>query len=138
MKKYALIVCAVAGLLTCVGNRPFEMETATVVPVVLWKTSSRDAIPAGIDSVRITVSSDSLSSSLVKTFPYRDNKGTISSVRVGISITIKIEGIDSLGRDLYSGSVNVAKVTGPTMDVIIEANQVTPIAPSDLVAQGPM
>ena len=135
MKKYALIVCAVAGLLTCVGNRPFEMETATVVPVVLWKTSSRDAIPAGIDSVRITVSSDSLSSSLVKTFPYRDNKGTISSVRVGISITIKIEGIDSLGRDLYSGSVNVAKVTGPTMDVIIEANQVTPIAPSDLVAQ---
>ena len=135
MKKYALIVCAVAGLLTCVGNRPFEMETATVVPVVLWKTSSRDAIPAGIDSIRITVSSDSLSSSLVKTFPYSDNKGTISSVRVGISITIKIEGIDSLGRDLYSGSVNVAKVTGPTMDVIIEANQVTPIAPSDLVAQ---
>jgi Fibronectin type III domain./Fibrobacter succinogenes major domain (Fib_succ_major). len=71
----------------------------------------------------------------VKTFSYADNKGTISSVPVGIGITIKLEGIDSLSHVLYSGSVNVASVTGPTMDVIIEANQVTPIAPSDLVAQ---
>jgi uncharacterized protein (TIGR02145 family) len=135
MKKFALLLCLVAGLLTCVGNRPFETDTAAVVPVVLWKTSSGDAIPAGIDSVRITVSSNSLSSSMVKTFSYADNKGTISSVPAGISITIKLEGIDSLSRILYSGSVKVASVTGPTMDVTIEAYQVTPIAPSDLVAQ---
>ena len=135
MKKYSLLVCVAVGLLTCSGNQPTVTKTTTVVPTVLWKTSSRDALPAGVDSVRITISSLSLSSSMVKTFSYKDNKGTIPSVPVNISITIKIEGIDSLGRVLYSGSVVVPKVEAPTMDITIEANQVTAIAPSDLVAQ---
>jgi uncharacterized protein (TIGR02145 family) len=135
MKKCALLVCIATGLLTCVNNQPTVTETATVAPTVLWKTSSVEAIPAGVDSVRITISSLSLSSSMVKTFSYLDTKGTIPSIPVDISITIKIEGIDSLGRVLYSGSVVVPKVTAPTMDLTIEANQVTPIAPSDLVAQ---
>jgi formylglycine-generating enzyme required for sulfatase activity len=135
MKKYALLLCIALGLITCSNNQPTVTETATVVPTILWKTSSRDAIPEGVDSVRITISSSSLSSSMVKIFSYNDNQGTIPSVPAEISITITVEGIDSLGRVLYSGSVVVARVTAPTMDITIEASQVTPIAPSDLVAQ---
>jgi uncharacterized protein (TIGR02145 family) len=135
MKKCVLLVCIAMGLVTCSNNHPTVTETATVVPTVLWKTSSADAIPAGVDSVRITISSTSLSSSMVKIFSYNDNQGTIPSVPAEISITITVEGIDSLGRVLYSGSVAVARVTAPSMDITIEASQVTPVAPSDLVAQ---
>jgi uncharacterized protein (TIGR02145 family) len=135
MKKFALLVFVVMGILTCSNNQSTVPQTATVVPTILWKTPAQDGIPAGVDSVKITISSSSLSSSLVKTFSYGDSKGTIPSIPVDISITITIEGIDSLGHVLYRGSVDVPKVTAPTMDITIDANKVTPIAPSDLVAQ---
>jgi uncharacterized protein (TIGR02145 family) len=135
MKKIVLLVLAATGLLTCSNNQSTSPGTSTVVPTILWKTSTKDGIPAGVDSVRITISSPSLASTLGKTFFYGDNQGTIPSVAAGISITIEIEGIDSLGHVLYSGSMTVPKVTAPAMDITIQANQVSPIAPSDLVAQ---
>jgi fibro-slime domain-containing protein len=135
MKKYVLLLCVASGVFTCSNQHSTNTETATVAPNVLWKTSARDGIPLGVDSVRISISSSSLSSSLVKTFAYTDNQGTIPEVQAGISITITIEGIDSLGHVLYSGSVVIPYVTPPKMEITIEANQVTPIVPSDLVAQ---
>ena len=138
MKKTKILLSFVAVILSvflyCSKDLTSSDET-TIVPRICWKSAGMQSIPSGIDSVRITISSPSLEADLVKTFSYEDKQGTFGDVPTGISITIRIEGIDSTGTVAYYGIVEVAEVTGSTMEITIEAHQVTPFSPSNLIAQ---
>ncbi len=130
----AITAVILSVFLYCSKDLSTSSDTTSIAPRIIWKTAGVQSIPSGIDSVRITISSASLDIDMVKTFAYEDNQGTITSVPAGISITIKIEGIDSTGAVAYYGFVEVAEVVAPTMEITIEAHQVTPFAPSNLVA----
>jgi len=135
LKPCGLAALILAGLFTCTDKQTTAPENVLVVPVISWKSASHAAVPSGVDSIRISISSSALTSSLVKTFAFNDSQGTIPSVPADIGITIVIEGIDSAGHVIYRGSVAVARVIAPKMEITIEADQVTPVAPSDLIVQ---
>ena len=109
IKTFSVIIAVILSVfLFCARDfGPFS-NTASIAPRILWKSAGIQSIPSGIDSVRITISSASLDIDMVKTFAYDDMQGTIEDVPAGISITIKIEGIDSTGTVAYYGFVEVA------------------------------
>jgi len=112
-----------------------NVKMTTVAPKVLWKKGAVAASPDEVDSVRVTITSDELSTNLVTTFAFANGGGTIPGLETGITITIQIEGIDSLGNVAYTGTVGPVVLSGTVQDITIDADQVTPIAPTNLVAQ---
>lgn len=130
------IVTALLLFLSCSQNEQTTSveEYTQIVPSVSWRAGGLKTIPTGVDSIKITITSPSLTNSLVKTFPFSANKGTISGIPEGAEIAVTLDALDTLGKIVYTGTVQVGKVTGAKMEIPITADQVTPLPPSELVA----
>lgn len=116
------------------GTDPSSSSGTTTSLIIIWNHSSVEPLPAGVDSIRLTISSSSMDNDLVKSFLYETKQGIISDVPIGISITIKIEGIESTGQIAYHGAIEIPEVEETDMLIIIGAMYVTPPAPSNLDA----
>lgn len=127
------LVILVSFLLTCFSGSfsPSSPQLTEIKPVVMWKTGEVYAAPIAVDSVRITVTSSGLSEPLIKTFPFSSNEGTLGFVRSGLTVTIKLEGLTSDGRVLYSGEQICDAISGKSFTVQIEASEVTPVPPEN-------
>lgn len=134
MKHVGIALPLVALLLTC-GRQSTEESGKTVLsPAILWKAGSRAVYPDEVDSVRITVASAELTTDLVMTFPFDAGEGVFEALPSGVTVTATVEGIDSSGVAVYRGSIGPVRISGDVYEMVIEAHQVTPIAPSHLTA----
>jgi sulfatase modifying factor 1 len=136
MKRTLSLLILSLLILTC--SRDFGTKVSgntAITPHILWKTAAGQPYPDAVDSVRITISSPDLQSSLIKTFAFGDKQGFFTKLASGISITVTVQGIDRLGNVTWRGSIGPVEVTGVVFDITIEAGMVTPTAPSQLVAQ---
>jgi hypothetical protein len=136
VNKISFILIGVIILFSCTGRQPTMPEAFTsVAPHILWRTAGAEALPGGVDSIRLTISSQSLDKDRVKTFSYTAHEGLFDNLPVGITIKIKVEGLDAAGNVLFHGEVDVRSLgsqSQPPVIIEIEANQVTPLPPSEL------
>jgi uncharacterized protein (TIGR02145 family) len=136
MKRTLSLLILSLLILTCSRDLGTKASGDTVItPHILWKTAAGQAHPDAVDSVRITISSPDLPNSLIKTFAFGDNQGSFTKLASGITITVTAQGIDSLGNVTWHGSVGPVEISSAVFDITIEAGMVTPIAPSQVVAQ---
>ncbi len=137
MKKALLAVTlfVVLALVFCTNRVVDSSGNGTsVAPAVSWVEGGKTVLPTGVDSVRITISSSSMKTPIVKTLAYSLHEAMFENLPRDISITITVEGLKATSEVLYKGEVSVSKTIGDTMTVAIDASQVTPIAPSNLTA----
>lgn len=144
MKKLILFVIAIittAIIISCTSDSSVndnKVKEIALIPDVEWINRDGSREPQGIDSIEIVISSSSMGSNMVKKFPYINaegkKEGTISGVPTGIVINVTLTALDSLDNIIYSGTVeaNTSNPVGASMDVSIEATQVSPQSPTNL------
>ncbi len=117
----------------CSGDKLTNTGCSTaIVPQVVWKKGNVTTTPDEVDSVKITISYDS--TFVVKTFPFSADTGTFESLPSSAIIQVMIEGLDSNSIVVYRGVKDSILLVGDWVEVIIEAHEVTPIAPANLQA----
>jgi uncharacterized protein (TIGR02145 family) len=136
MKRTLSLLFLSLFILTCSQDLGTKVSGNTAItPHILWKTAAGQPYPDAVDSVRITITSPDLPNSLINTFAFGDNQGSFTKLASGITIIVTAQGIDSLGNVTWHGSVGPVEISSAVFDITIEAGMVTPIAPSQVVAQ---
>ena len=137
VRRFLIAICLVllTGMLCTREHDLLRQGAGSIVPQVMWRAGGTSVSPDEVDSVRFTVSSPELSSIRMATFAYADHAGKIQSLPYGISLTLKVEGLDTNGNVVYAGEVEVTNFSSTTPKLTIDANQVTPMAPDSLAAQ---
>ncbi len=75
------------------------------------------AAPAGVATIRITVSGSGITAVVQKVFPAADGAGTISGVPAGTDRIVTSEGLDSSNKITHKGTAaNITVVAGQTAD----------------------
>lgn len=113
-------------------NSP-STQFQSISPVVLWKTANGLESPEEVDSIRFSVFSaeGKFKDTIREIFPFENHNGALS-VPAGSKLVIRVEGLDSFGRVIYKGTVQVNDASDSDIKIILESSQLSPIKPSDL------
>ncbi len=126
-------------LLSCTNKEPASVENSfysSINPSIVWYSAGKllASEPESVYQIRFTISSAGLSNPITRIFLYKDHEGEISGIPTGLAAEISIEGLDTLGLILFSGTVSVEKIIGSEMEILIPAEQLKPISPVEFSA----
>jgi hypothetical protein len=126
-------------LLSCSGRKPLDAETARIAPSVVWMSNAQQVWPDAVDSVRISIQSKDLSITESKTTAYAAGSIVFGALPKGVVIDIHLEGLDANGNVVYEGWERDVSLSSATVEVRIEAHDVSPLPPANAhaVATGP-
>jgi hypothetical protein len=135
MVKHVILITFFLALFlpSCVRQNPASPQSLeTLSPVILLKTHASAAIPAGVDSIRITITSPQLDRPHMRSFVYGAHEGDLDLLPAGIPATITVEGVDDSNRVLFRGKVFVPSLSKTPVIVEIFPDQITPLSPTNL------
>ncbi len=139
MKKYAgnviqavLAICLLALAVGCSSGGSTSQESLTgstgqgtgaIVAKLDWGATAKAAIkaassaPAGVVTVRITITGPGINPALQKDFAVADGSGTMDGVPAGTDRTLTVQGLDGSGTVAYQGTAaNLTVQAGQTTD----------------------
>lgn len=101
-----------------------DVGTGAIAASLAWNNTSASAtkaaassLPAGVVTIRITVSATDMTSSIKQSFTASAGGGTLTGIPAGIGRTLTAEALDSTGAITYKGSAtNITVTAGKTTD----------------------
>ena len=134
----ALALCLIGFLLYCSTDKITGSASAgfrdscMVTTNVLFKRAAVQVSPDSVARIVLTITYNNVT--VADTFPYSSHEGVLKAIPVNVAFTVRIEGLDQNNAVLYYG---IRSNSGITDDITIEitANEVSPIAPTDLRLQ---
>ena len=105
------------------GSTTTDQGTGNITALLDWGTTSKttaktvESAPAGVATMRFTISGSGITQELRKEFPALAGSGTITGVPAGTNRTVTAEALDSSGIITHKGTAtNITVVTGQTAD----------------------
>jgi hypothetical protein len=90
--------------------------TGSITARLSWSANAQGgggaAMPAGVATVRVTVSAPDITTPIQKDFPASTETATISGVPAGSDRTVTVKGLDSSGNETHQGTCTKVTVQG--------------------------
>ena len=133
----ALLIMAIVG---CGKDQSLvTVETSALEPIILWKSAGQTVYPDAVDSVKLSVSYSDVTINrsysdvtINRSYSFNDNHAIIPALPSGKTVDVLFEGIDGSGVVVYRGNVTGIELIGERVLVTINAEEVTPISPSNI------